>query len=184
MGDLDGQISAEISLHTDDARYLKATAQPSLLQAGMSQVYACAGHEQESGFNHHGRSASRTGMQIVRPATAAEQTKKSDITAHDKAYVKPRPNKCEKREVLQQMIRSGLQKRISGVHRGARPDLPTGAQSMGVSHLSPHASTRLLLGNVKRELQEITQKDMIHKNISEPRSRFRFCIGCHIQETH
>ena len=94
--------------------------------------------------------AQANGMQIVRPATAADNEK--TIAAHDKAYVQP----AEQVEKSYQMMNQAYNEYQGAAAQGK--DLPTGAQSMVA--LSTHLATTF--GNVKGS--RIT-KDMIQEHL-------------------
>ncbi len=94
--------------------------------------------------------AQANGMQIVRPASAADNEK--TITAHDKAYVQPAEQVEKSFQMMQQAYNEYQAARAQG------KDLPTGAQSMVA--LSTHLATTF--GNVKGS--RIT-KDMIQEHL-------------------
>jgi hypothetical protein len=120
-----------------------------LATAGMSQVYAVPATGGNPVLTTMG-AAQANGMQIVRPATAADNEKA--INAHDKAYVQP----AEQVEKSYQMMNQAYNEYQGAAAQGQ--DLPTGAQSMVA--LSTHLATTF--GNVKGS--RIT-KDMIQEHL-------------------
>jgi hypothetical protein len=120
-----------------------------LATAGMAQVYAVPATGGNPVLTTMG-AAQANGMQIVRPATAADNEKA--INAHDKAYVQP-ANQVEK---SYQMMNQAYNEYQGAAAQGK--DLPTGAQSMVA--LSTHLATTF--GNVKGA--RIT-KDMIQEHL-------------------
>ena len=120
-----------------------------LATAGMAQVYALPPGATNPVLTTMG-AAQANGMQIVRPATAADNEK--TIAAHDKAYVQP----AEQVEKSYQMMNQAYNEYQGAAAQGK--DLPTGAQSMVA--LSTHLATTF--GNVKGS--RIT-KDMIQEHL-------------------
>jgi hypothetical protein len=120
-----------------------------LATAGMAQVYAVPATGGNPVLTPMG-AAQANGMQIVRPATAADNEKA--INAHDKAYVQP----AEQVEKSYQMMNQAYNEYQGAAAQGK--DLPTGAQSMVA--LSTHLATTF--GNVKGS--RIT-KDMIQEHL-------------------
>jgi hypothetical protein len=120
-----------------------------LATAGMGQVYALPPGATNPVLTTMG-AAQANGMQIVRPATAADNEKANN--AHDKAYVQP----AEQVEQSYQMMNQAYNEYQGAAAQGK--DLPTGAQSMVA--LSTHLATTF--GNVKGS--RIT-KDMIQEHL-------------------
>jgi hypothetical protein len=120
-----------------------------LATAGMGQVYALPPGTTNPVLTTMG-AAQANGIQIVRPATPADNEKA--INAHDKAYVQP----AEQVEKSYQMMNQAYNEYQGAAAQGK--DLPTGAQSMVA--LSTHLATTF--GNVKGS--RIT-KDMIQEHL-------------------
>jgi hypothetical protein len=120
-----------------------------LATMGAAQVYALPPGATNPVLTTMG-AAQANGMQVVRPATPADNEKA--INAHDKAYVQP----AEQVEKSYQMMNQAYNEYQGAAAQGK--DLPTGAQSMVA--LSTHLATTF--GNVKGS--RIT-KDMIQEHL-------------------
>jgi hypothetical protein len=98
-----------------------------LATAGMAQVYAVPATGGNPVLTPMG-AAQANGMQIVRPATAADNEKA--INAHDKAYVQP----AEQVEKSYQMMNQAYNEYQGAAAQGK--DLPTGAKHGCTKHAS------------------------------------------------
>jgi len=127
-----------------------------LATMGAGQVYALPPGATNPVLTTMG-AAQANGMQIVRPATPADNEKA--INAHDKAYVQP----AEQVEKSYQMMNQAYNEYQGAAAQGK--DLPTGAQSMVA--LSTHLATTF--GNVKgsRITRDMIQEHLGARSVSD-----------------